>query len=66
MSEDEDTTEELAKVVLAALASHRKANGKSSSKEKSSKGKEKSQNRKHLDLKELERRRDNDFSFECG
>ena len=31
MSEDEDTTEELAKMVLTALASHRKEHGKSSS-----------------------------------
>ena len=38
MSENEDTTEELTNVVLAALASHRKGNGKSFSKERSSKG----------------------------
>ena len=39
MSEDEDMTEELVKIVLVALASHCKGNGKFSSKDKSSKGK---------------------------
>ena len=64
MSEDEDTTEELEKMVLATSASHGKGNGKFYSKDKSSKGKGKSQNRKHLDAKELERRRDNNLCFE--
>ena len=64
MPEKGDTTEELAKVVLAALTSHRKGKGKSFSKDKASKGK--GQNRKHLDPKELKRRRDNNLCLECG